>query len=324
MQPVLALACAAAMAALGCTPSLEAPASRFETEVLVEVEPAGSLDGAPSVLRLRLRGALGVAPFADVRAFAGVLSGTQLSRLRKRDPPKTLLEREIPLVVWAEGDDVLAAPIQALPEGVLSLATPDLGLLAQIDVDPLLLPCVPRRWPPPDTVVGVGQSLYCGPFASGTAEGELSLAPDGVLANVRRGLDEPGGVGSDCVRIEPAGAPSEGTLLLPPPELGGVLLEPLPLFAIEEEAARASCAEPELALGPGCALVGDDRLTLRAPAGPVLWAISQPATAFGIASPNESLVVRGLAPQSSARIVGAALGGIVDTGQKCITWLPSA
>src|SRR5262245_61595554 len=120
MRPILVpLALATACAPDWGVPSVE------RTVTSTVIEPWGSLESAPEVLRLRISGALGRSALEDFRLFAGELSQYHLGRVRARELPQTLLERELALVVWAEPPEVVVAPAQVLLPGRFSVATPE-------------------------------------------------------------------------------------------------------------------------------------------------------------------------------------------------------
>jgi hypothetical protein len=288
----------------GCSElSLPGPPSRRSAPVTVE--PLGDLARAPSVLRLRVGGGLGSAALADFRLFEGALSSYHLGRIRARQLPSTLLERELGVVTWADPPDVVVAPALALPSGVVSLTTPERGLIAEVVVDATLVPWLARRWPAREEARGTGLQIYCGTGASGVPEGPVTLEPSGLEAQVRRGLEPTGLFADSCLRLEPAGE-SAAVPSLPPPLVGDVGLEPLPLLVGQGLAADVSCAEGELRLGPACATVDDDRLTLATYGEPSLWALSEPFSLLGDVESGTSLVVRGLEPGGVARLVGIA------------------
>ena len=273
------------------------------------VEPVGDLARAPAVLRLRVRGGLGKSSLSEFRLFEGALSSYHLGRIRARELPSTLLAREIEVVSWVEATDVVVAPARALETGVVSLATPELGLVAEAVVDAELVPWLERRWPGRGERRGSGLELFCGPSAPAAAEGSVSLAPSGVRAEVRLGLDETGLFADSCVRLEPEGMGPAETPSLPPALVGEVALEPLPLVAGAEEAVSVECGDGELALGPACARLDDDRLVLGTYGEPSLWALEAPSRLLGVVSAGASLLVRGLEPGGSAHLLGAAFDG---------------
>jgi len=309
-----------------CAPDWEVPRTRGSGDFPVETEPLGGAAVSPAVMRLRVRGAVTAAPLADFRLFAGSLSSSQLGRIRKRDLPGTLLEREIPCLVWGEPPDVVVAPVRALPAGVVSLATPELGLLAEVTVDPSLVPWLERTWPPPDLETGRGLSIHCGPDASAIQGVTVELAPQGLEATIRRGLDDAGRFADACVRVEPVVEVAEGSLLLPPAVVDGVGLEPKALIVTRSDPGESSCDAVESPLGPACALVGDDRVVLRASSGPSFWAVSEPGAVLGVASPGASLVLRGFEPGRAERLVATAfdLDGRASVVETTFTLAPSA
>jgi hypothetical protein len=274
---------------------LKLPAAHRNPAIAIQVEPLGELERAPSVLRLRLPGERGRAELADFHVFAGTLSSYHLHRLAARDLPDTLLAREIRVLAWSDGDDLVVAPAQALPEGTFSLATPELGLVAEVTVDASLVPWLERRWPPRASAEGAGFSVFCGEGASGAEPGAVVLEPAGVEAELRAGVGEAGLFADDCVSLEPAAA-SVHAPELPPALAGAVALEPLPLSPLAAPLTPPTCDGDERALGPACAAIDDDRLVLRAPDEPSLWVIAAPEPLLGVAAPGTSLVVHGLEP----------------------------
>lgn len=309
-----------------CAPDWDLPPAPPSDLFPVEVEPLGSTGISPSILRLRVRGAVSATPLADFRLFTGSLSSSQLGRIRKRDLPGTLLEREVPRLVWGEPPDVVVAPVRALPAGAISLATPDLGLLAEVTVDPSLVPWLERTWPPPDTEAGAGLVIHCGPEAAAIEGGTVELAPQGLGATVRRGLDAAGRFADACVRVEPETDLAEGSLILPPALVDGVGLEPRPLVVARPEPGESVCDATESRFGPACALVSDDRVVLRAPNDPSLWAVSEPVPLLGVAGPGASLVLRGFEAGRAERLVATAfdLGGTPSLIEESLALQPRA
>ena len=296
---------------VGCGTNWELPHDDASA-VQVRIEPGGSLAGAPQVARFRVQGASGRSALADFRLFRDELSEYHLGRIRARDLPGTLIEREIPAVIWAEPPDIVVAPAGVLAPGRVSLATPELGLVASIDVSSTPSPALLERfWPPRGTRSGGGLSVFCGEAASLAEPGEALLAPGGVAAEVLAGLDARAAFADSCVRIELTSEATAGTLVLPPLSAGGAVLEPLPLLVEPAAPSPPRCTEGELGVSAACARVDDDRVTLRAPDAPVLFALESPAPLFGVAAPEASLVLRGLEPGQSSNLAGHAfdLGG---------------
>jgi len=274
---------------------LKLPAAHRDPTLAVQVEPVGELERAPAVLRLRLLGERGRTDLADLHLFTGTLSSYYLHRLAAHELPDTLLAREIDVLAWSEGKDIVVAPTQALPEGTFSLATPELGLVAEVSVDPSLVPWLTRLWPPRTSSEGAGFCVFCGEGASGVEPSEVVLEPAGVQAELHAGIGEEGLFADDCVSLETA-SPSGHAPELPPALAGGVALEPLPLAPVSAAPTPPACTGAERALGPACAALDDDRLVLRAPDEPSLWVVRAPEPLLGVAAPGSSLVLHGFEP----------------------------
>ena len=86
---------------------LKLPAAHRTPSVAVQIEPLGDLERAPAVLRLRLPGERGRSELADFHLFEGTLSSYYLHRLAARELPDTLLAREIDVLAWTEGNDIV-------------------------------------------------------------------------------------------------------------------------------------------------------------------------------------------------------------------------
>jgi hypothetical protein len=291
---------------LSACSELELPSAPVETSLSVLVEPVGELDAAPAVLRLRVEGALGRSALGDFRLFEGLLSTYYLRRLSARDLPASLLEREVPVVVWSDAGDAVVAPARALESGSYTLATPELGRVAEVRVDDALVPWLARLWPPREASSGSGLQVFCGDLAREIEPGPVELLPSGASSALRRGVGERGLFGERCVSIEPLLPGVSGAPELPPALAGGAAFEPLPLVVSPEVVSAAGCDADELVLGPACARLDDDRVTLRAPAEPSLWAIEEPALLLGVAAPGASLVVRGLEPGAAVQFRATA------------------
>jgi hypothetical protein len=297
----------AALLVLSCSSELELPKPSEASPPSVSFEPESPSGIAPSVFRLRVREAARRSALADFRMFSGELGSYHVGRIRARELPATLVEREIPLLTWVTKDDVVVAPLLALPSGKVSLATPELGLVAEVVVDAGALPLLARIWPPPDVVFANGDAIYCGHAASEVDPAPIVFAPGGEPGSIARGLDETSSFSEECVRVELDAPTLAGVPLLPPPVAGNVLLEPRLLVAAAPAPLEAACTDSELGFGPLCALVDDDRLTLRAPEKPAFVAFESPGTLLGAVQPGKSLVLRGFEPASLGRVTGLVI-----------------
>jgi hypothetical protein len=198
-------------------------------------------------------------------------------------------------------------PARVLSAGPLSLATPELGLLAEVTVEPELLPWLPRTWPPREQRLGRGPMIFCGPEGGALEGSEVLLEPAGVPATVRPGLGGDAPFERDCVRVQPDDAAPDGALLFPPLLVdGAVALEPAPLVVGTPTTPEVPCAPDELPFGPSCALVEDDRVTLRTPAGPSFWALREPEQRLFTLEAGRGVVLRGLEPMRPLRLVATA------------------
>jgi hypothetical protein len=219
--------------------------------------------------------------------------------------PSTLVERELPVAVWGEADTIVLAPTGALEVGSYTVATPELGRVVEFTVTESV-PVLARLWPPLEVVEGVGPIVYCGDVA-GVPAGAFALSPAGVLATLAAGADGAGRFADRCVHLsllEPV--PGE-TLVLPPLLESDVALDPAPLRYISPQSAESSCVESELALGPLCAEIQDDRLVIRAFGAPALLSLAEPAPWLSVVLPGRSAVLSGLAPNSEHRLAGSVL-----------------
>jgi len=291
---------------LCCCSDLALPDRPARAQSTVEVEPVGERSAAPAVLRLRVPGGVGRSALADYRLFGGSLSSYYLRKLAARDVPASLMAREIGVIAWAEGLDVVVAPTRALDAGVVSLATPELGLVGSVTVNPGLVPWLARRWPPASEGTGNGFAVFCGEAAASVSEGPVLLEPAGMMAELHAGIDGQAVFADGCASIEPTSPGALAAPALPPPLAGGVGFEPLPLVAVSAASPPPSCDSAETRLGPACALVDDDRVVLRAPSEPSLWALVEPTVVLGVSAPGASLVVHGLEPGSPVLLRGAA------------------
>jgi hypothetical protein len=257
------------------------------------------------VLRLRLAGARGRASVADFHLFEGTLSSYYVRRLAARDEPDTLREREVDVLSWNDGRDVVVAPTSALTSGVYSLATPALGLIAEVTVDPALVPWLERRWPPADAALGSGFSVFCGDGASGAEPGPVVLAPAGVGAELSLGVGDDALFADECVSLAPSATTSRAPEL-PPALAGAVALEPLPLVPNDDGVASPACDGDERAFGPACGTIDDDRIVLRARDDASLWVVEEPEALLGVAASGASLVVHGFEPGAPVRLRATA------------------
>lgn len=285
----------------GCGPDWRPPAAlgqAFSAEIVPLAEPST----APNLLQLRVGGSGDRSALSDFRLFSGPLTAYHLGRIAARELPSTLEERELPVAVWSDGDDIVVSPTRPLELDVHTLATPELGRILEFTVTERV-PMLERLWPPPGVSAGVGPSVYCGDVGS-VNEGQVFLPPAGVPAALEIGGDALGSLSGRCVQLSLAVEPPAGTLLLPP-LLEGIAFDPAVLVHAPSAPLDAPCVEPEVHFGgPVCAEVADDRIVLRAFGGSALLSLATPEPWAAVLVPGRSAVLRGLEPNSVHRVSG--------------------
>lgn len=279
-----------------------------DAAVAVVVEPEADPAAAPQVLRVKVQLPPGSTESADGLAlYQGELDSYHLRRIQKQDLPKTLLDRRVPGMAWAEADGgtlVLAPVVPLDPGGTYSLASPSLGLVVTLGIrDGGLPPLVPRSWPPPDAGSGARHAVYCADGGVFVEAGPVELSPGHVAARVVPGIGASHAAGGACVALLSDALPDGGPAL-PPPRVGGVALDPAPLESADAPPPEpASCGVGEARFGPGCAEVEDDRVIVRAPGAPLFWAVqTQGQLTLDAADPGARFVVRGLSPGTTQRV----------------------
>jgi hypothetical protein len=165
---------------------------------------------------------------------------------------------------------------------------------------------LPRVWPPPDEAATAGLAIWCGDGSIPFADAPARLAPGGPSGWLRAGAAATAR-GAACVRFESDdGEPAAAGPALAPPAIdaagAAIGLDPRPI-AVEAElepTAAIPCGLGDLAFGPGCAKVSDDRLRVAVPeGGPLLWSVSGGGVdRIAVPAPGEAFVVDGLRPES--------------------------
>jgi hypothetical protein len=317
--------------ALGCRPELPMPSGltggsgAAKRGMELEIEPPAPLDAAPRVLRLRITlEAIPDASASDVVLVSGEVSDAHLRQLARDDVSKALSERLIPVIAWtdetaADAVRIILAPTIELAEGeTYAVASGKAFEAIHFHVaapDPV--PVLSRIWPPVDEAATAHWGLWCGMQSLPAVDVSARLAPAGPEGMLKRGIIEGGG-GMRCVRFEATAGMAEdpqprvGPPALFFPESAGILarLDPRPFVLDTDPPATESarCHTDELAFGPGCALVADDRLYGRSPETPWLWAV----TGTGIdevftTDAGDPFVLKGLSPLSMNSLDVAAI-----------------
>jgi hypothetical protein len=307
---ILLLGCALLASCPGPLP--EPPQRLANTErdaaVSVGVEPDASLTGAPAVLRLRIRVPEGAAESPEqVRLFAGTLSSYHLGRIREHALPATLLEREVSATTWLEVStrEIVVAPARPLlPGQTYSVASPALGLIAAFSIgEDGQTPFMMRIWPPKDGGRGIERAIFCGDAGAPSESASVRLEPLAVPAEIGPSYRDESPI-PGCVQLASLEQPADGALLVPPLRAGDFALDPAPfVIGPEPRLVPRACQPEESRLGPGCALVQDDRLVLRGFEAPTFWILEAPSLFFATpVQAEQRVVVRNLIPESSLEV----------------------
>lgn len=329
---------------LACAPDLPvvtwragAPPGSEDGGVHVEVEPPSPLDAAPPILRLRL--SFGAEPPVDpgrVFLIEGEIGPSHVRQIERDDLSKALSARIVPAFVWLDEaalpeQVVVVAPTVPLEFGAtFTVASGDPLFSAELrvlEVDPART--LERVWPPLEGGITAALGIWCGEDAIAPFEVRAALEPGGPPGFFRAGAAL--GAGMRCARFEADPGSSvelgEGAAFVGPPalELGGLLrLDPRPFVseASPSPVEPLACEIGEVAFGPGCARVLDDRLIGRAPEAPFLWVVA--SGELGIdqvftTAAGDPFGVAGLAPLTSiglsvtaVDLSGGAAGALVS------------
>jgi len=277
-------------------------------------EPVASLSFEPSadsshvfeVTRIRVRGDHSVgAP----SLFQGTLSSYYLGKIKQGDLPSPLVARQVPNLSYREQGELVVAPLQILQPGAYSLVTAS-GVLSEFEVGSAL-PLLSRFWPSAGTPSGLGFAVYCAASAASvlpSTPGSLAFPPSGSPVMVSAGVDE-GGLFSDrCLNFSSSAVLAPDELASSPPAYGDWALGPALFSGAQlEPTPGLSCGAAELAFGPGCARVADDRVLVRTPAAELLWVVhSERGSLAQVTSASNVLTVSGLEPDRIVHLWGEA------------------
>ncbi|APR81994.1 Hypothetical protein A7982_07343 [Minicystis rosea] len=251
-------------------------------ELVVTAEPPAPLDAIPPVTRLRIETSAPLDPTL-VSLVQGEVGPGHLRQLAERDPSKALAERILSSVVFRDGAALIVAPTIMLEPGErYSLALAELRQALPIHVTSTdTIPLLRRLWPPEDAIAVQPTAVWCGEDPLPAIEALVDLVPEGPRGRIVRGA-APGGAGQRCLRFESGSDVMAGGAWVPPPVVMGpdlavmARLEPGLVRVGEKgtEVPALACDADEIALGPGCARVLDDRVLGRSPAVPLLWAVA--------------------------------------------------
>lgn len=271
---LLLLALAAALTIACDPPDLPGPLSSVDPSPLLATEPPAAHGQAPSVGRFHVKDGAD----RDPLLVFGDVSEAMVSRVARGELPPSLAERLVPSLVWRDAHGLVLAPTAPLDEGAR------VTLLAGAKIRAVALtvaegpPLLTRVWPPVGRSATALYGVFCADDSLGAADVPIALAPSGVPGRLRSGLFA-GAPGDRCLRFE-AEAPNEEAAppSLPPPVValpsGLVSLDPKPFVRDTDRPPipALACDEGEVAFGPGCARLADDRIAVRSP--PRLWSIT--------------------------------------------------
>ncbi len=306
----------------------------------MRLEPDSPFDDAPRVLRVEIAPPAGetVDP-ARLFFVRGHVGPAHVRQVENEDLSAALTERLLPVIAFSRDGTGVLAPLLTLEPGatygVLS-GSPPLGLdlhISETDEAPLL----DRVWPPPDTPGAGPFAIFCGPTPLSIEAASLDLDPTAIPAAFLLGAAAR--TGSGCLRLDasaPALALSEDTPgALSPPFVASTDGAPhrlapvtIPLLGAPPPApvTPLACDAGEIAFGPGCARIEDDRLRVATPETPLLWAVRTGAGAETIRATAalEPWVLLGLPPaqQVDVEVAVVDLAGRVHATSLTITTAP--
>ena len=241
--------------------------------------------------------------------FEGTLSSYYLSKFKHGEVPSTIASRQLPLVSWRSGAELVLAPLRPLALGrysVVSMA----GLVAEFQVGSVR-PVLDRFWPPALALGAPRFALYCRRSSDTTAlpsSGALVFEPGQSTVELAPGVDELGLFAERCSHFESELSLAPGEIWVPPPAVGEWALAPALFSSVDEVEAVASlrCQSAELAFGPGCASVADDRVTVRTPRAALLWVVHTARGALvEVSSEGSPLTIDGLLPDAQEHLWGS-------------------
>lgn len=292
-------ALALGLTTVACAPlAAPEPTPSEPREVVLHGAPA--TQGVAQVLRVEVPQAGDERPLL---LFSGSLSEYYDRRIRERDLPASLVERQIPALTWREDASAWLGNTQALASGQrYSLAELGHGLLQEFDVSVAPPALNPRIWPPAGAISPV--AIYCGFALDQPRSGRLQ--PSNSVFEALPGVtatDDPEAsalLSEECatLRVQPGDVTD---VQLSPLELDGVWLDVAELAPVADaasiETTRLNCQLDEARFGPGCALVDDSFVRITKPGEPQLW-ILQDAQGVQRSSGTGPMVVRGLGPDT--------------------------
>lgn len=293
-------------AAGACAAPAAEPAPFGDQPASIRFDPSAALDQVPNVVHVHL--ASSAAGSGALALFEGTLSSYYLGKFKHGEVPNTLVSRQVPVVSWRSDAELVVAPLRPLAPGPYSLVSVA-GLLAEFTVASSR-PVLERLWPPVAVAGSPQFAVYCRPESSVAAlpgAGSLVFEPGQFTVELAPGVDQDGLFAERCSHFVSERALAPGEIWVPPPTLADWAVSPAIFASVEPEAsASLICQASELAFGPGCASVADDRVTVRTPRAALLWVVHTARGALvEVSSAGSPLTIDGLSPDAQERVWGS-------------------
>lgn len=283
------------------------PSTLGDLSVAVRFEPVASADQVSNVVHVHLTSA--TLSSGALSLFEGTVSSYYLGKFKHGEVPSTLAIRQLPVVSWRASSELVVAPLRPLAIGPYSLISLD-GLIAEFNVG-AAPPVLERFWPPVASAGSPRLAVYCRPESSAAvmpSSGSLQFEPGQAAVDLAPGVDESGLFAERCSHFESERVLAPGEIWVPPPMLEDWPLSPAIFASVEPDPTDLlSCQASELAVGPGCASVADDRVTLRTPRAALLWIVhTAHGTLVEVSAEGRALTIDGLLPDAQERLWGSA------------------
>jgi hypothetical protein len=282
------------------------PTTGGDAPASLRFDPSAAPEQVSNVVHVHLAGR--ASSSSQLSLFEGTVSSYYLGKYKHGEVPATLASRQLPMASWRLGGELVAAPLRPLSIGPYSLISTD-GLVAEFQVG-VARPVLDRLWPPALSAGSPRFAVYCRPEANTSeppSSGSLVFEPGRVAVELAPGVDESGLFAERCCHFAAEHALTAGEIWVPPPMIGDWALSPAAFSSVELEAEpQLSCQAGELAFGPGCASVADDRLTVRTPNAALLWIVHSARGALvEISARGNILTIDGLLPDALERLWGS-------------------
>ena len=299
------LLCLLWLFASACSPPVPETAAFDEAPVNVRFEPSANAEAVSNVVQVHLTSS--TSSSGAVLLFEGAVSSYYLGKFKHGEVPSTFAGRQVPQVSWRSDSDLVIAPLRPLALGLHSLISVD-GLVAEFTVG-TARPVLERLWPPANGAGSPQLAVYCRPGSSAAnvpGSGSLRFAPGAFSVELAPGIDDSGLFAERCNHFQSEHVLAPGEIWVPPPAVGEWALSPAIFGNLESDPTDLlDCQAEELAVGPGCASVADDRLTVRTPRAPLLWVVHTARGALvEISGSGQPLIIDGLPPDADERLWG--------------------